>query len=158
MCAVAPGAHAFRLAMPYATQPQIVIACGGQVAFDQVFDYDGDGVADPAVIAQAQLAADGFINGYLWLRYKTVANPSGTLQMLAADEAVYYARKYKPGLGLTPEHIADHEQRMKTLEAMRKGEMRPDDPAPAASSAASKAVFVENDSAMSRENSKGSIW
>lgn len=144
--------------MPYATQPQIVIACGGQTAFDQVFDYDEDGVADVTVIAQAQTAADGLINGYLWLRYKTIESPSGTLQMLAADEAVYYARKYKPGLGLTPDHIKEHEMRLATLDAMRKGEQRPDDPAPPASSAAHKAVFVENTSHMSRKHSKGSIW
>lgn len=144
--------------MSYATQAQIVIACGGQVAFDQLFDFDGDGVADASVVAQAQTASDGLINQYLWLRYKTIANPSGTLQMLAADQAVYYARKYRPGLGLTPEHVAEHGERLKMLEAMSRGELRPDDPAPPHSSAAGKAVFVENCSPMSRKNSKGTIW
>jgi phage gp36-like protein len=144
--------------MPYATQPQIVIACGGQAAFDQLFDYDGDGVADATVIAQAQTAADALINSYLWLRYKTVDNPSPVLQMLAADEAVFYARKYRPALGVTPDDVKQQEMRIATLEKMSRGEIRPDDPAPPSSNAGNRAVFVDNCSDMSRANSKGSIW
>lgn len=144
--------------MAYSTQPQIVIACGGQTAYDQLFDYDGDGVGDSDVLAQAQAYADGLINTYLWLRYRTVASPSPVLQMLAADEAVYFARKYKPALGVTEPDEKQHESRLKTLEAMRTGAQRPDDPAPPASSAAGKAAFVESDSPMSRRRSKGVIW
>ena len=144
--------------MAYSTQAQIVIACGGQAAYDQLFDFNGDGVGDPDVLAQAQTAADALIDTYIWLRYQTVANPSPVLQMLAAHEAVYYARECRPTLGLTETEIKLHEARLATLEKMRTGALRPDDPAPPMSDAASKATFVENCSPMSRERSKGSIW
>lgn len=144
--------------MTYSTQAQVVIACGGQAAYDQLFDYDGDGTADPDVLAQAQAYADGLINTYLWLRYQTVANPSPILQMLSADETVYYTRKYKPGIGASAEDVSQHELRLKMLEAMRTGALRPDDPAPPASSAAGKAAFVESNSPLSRRRSKGVLW
>jgi phage gp36-like protein len=141
--------------MSYATQAQIVIACGGQVAFDQLFDYDGDQVADVDVIAQAQTAADALINSYL----RFVTNPSLVLQMLAADEAIYCARKYRPALGATEDDHAQHKARREMLADMRDGKIRPDEPVVVASSdAGSKAIFVENCSPMSRANSKGSIW
>jgi phage gp36-like protein len=144
--------------MSYSTQAQIVIACGGQAVYDQLFDYDGDGVGDADVLAQAQAYADGLINTYLWLRYQTVANPSPILQMLSADEAVYYAKKYKPRVGVSPDDVTQHELRLKTLESMRTGALRPDDPAPPPSSAAHKAAFVESCSPISRRRSKGVIW
>lgn len=144
--------------MPYATQDQIVIACGGQTVFDQLFDNNEDGTADADVIAQAQTAADALINSYLWTRYKTVANPSPVLQMLAAEEAVYHVRKYKPALGLSAQDIADHADRIKTLEGMSKGMIRPDVDDPAPSGNGAKAVFIENCSPMSRARSRGVIW
>ena len=141
--------------MSYATQPQIVIACGGQVAFDQLFDHNGDGAADASVVAQAQTAADSLINSYL----RFVTSPSLVLQTLAADEAVFYARKIRPALGVTADDTAQRDQRMKMLADMRDGKVRPDEPVVVASSdAGSKAVLVENCSPMSRANSKGSIW
>lgn len=139
--------------MAYTTQSQIIIAAGGQVAFDQIFDYDGDGVADADVIAQAMIAADGLIDQYLRNRYRNgIVSPSPSLQMLAADEAVYYGKKYKPALGVTAQDVEERASRLRELEAFRDGKNNPENPSPAAQEQTSKAVFVENLGAVSRRN------
>ncbi len=143
--------------MSYATESQLVIAAGGQEAFDQLIGgFDGSVGAD--VIAQAMAAADAWIDGFLRIRYATpIATPSVDLQTLAADEAIFRIRKWKNRAALTEDHTKDHAERESTLKAMGKGEIRPDDPAPSPSSAV-KSEFVENCSPMSRARSKGSIW
>ncbi len=141
--------------MAYATQILLVLHAGGQASFDQLFDFDGDGVADADAIARAQAAADGWIDQYLRLRYVTpIATPTETLKGLAADEAIYQIKKWKPALGVTPQDVEERTQRMHELEAMRDGKNRPDEPAPAKSSAV-KAEFVENCGDVSRKNLRG---
>jgi phage gp36-like protein len=141
--------------MAYATQAQIQMAAGGPERFVQLFDWDRDGVADANVIAEAQARADGWIDGFLRLRFSTpVANPSDTLVRLAADEAVYWCRKARGMNGLTPEDIQGRKDRELQLEAMRDGKLRPDEPLPAKSTAI-VATIVENCDPVSREGLKG---
>lgn len=141
--------------MAYTTQPILILHAGGQAAFDQLFDFDGDGVADPDAIARAQAAADGWIDQYLRLRYATpVAIPSETLKGIAADEAIYQVKKWKPALGVTPQDVEERTQRMRELEAMRDGKNRPDEPLPVQSTAV-RAEFVANGSDVSRDSLKG---
>lgn len=141
--------------MPYATQALLVLHCGGQATFDQLYDFNGDGVADADAIARALSAADGWIDQYLRLRYATpIAVPSETLKGISADEAIYQVKKWKPTLGVTEQDVAERTQRMHELEAMRDGKNRPDEPAPVQSSAV-RAEFVANSSAVSRDSLKG---
>jgi phage gp36-like protein len=137
--------------MAYATQEQIQIAAGGAAALLQLADFDNDGVIDADVIARAQVTADGLIDGYLRIRYVTpIASPTATLTGLAADEAVYQIRKWR-NMANSPENLKEREQRISELEAMGKGIIRPDGPAPAKSDAV-RAVWIPNCSPMSRKN------
>lgn len=140
--------------MPYATEAQLVIAAGGQQSFDQLIaSFDGSLAAN--VIAQARAAADSWIDGFLRSRYATpVANPSADLQTLSADEAIFRARKWKNAAALTEDHRKDHDERESLLKAMARGEVRPDEPAPAQSTAVA-AEFIENSSAVSRSELEG---
>ncbi len=139
--------------MPYATQAQIQLAAGGEKSFIDLADWDGDNVADAVVVAEAQERADGWIDGYLRLRYATpIATPSATLIRLAADEAVYWIKSSRSMAG---EHdIKRRTEREHEMGMMRDGKLRPDEPLPTKSTA-TRSVFVENDSEVSRETLKG---
>jgi phage gp36-like protein len=140
--------------MPYATQAQLVIAAGGLEAFNQLFDsFEGSTAAD--VIAQSQAAADGWIDGFLRMRFATpIASPPLTIQILAAEESVYCARKWRSRAAITEDQHKDHEAREATLKAIASGSIRPDEPAPAQSTAV-RAEFVTNSGAVSREKLEG---
>lgn len=139
--------------MAYATQTEIQMAAGGTDRFLSLTDWNGDGSVDADVVTEAQSRADGWIDGYLRLRYSTpIANPSATLARLAADEAVYWMRKSRGMLG--EQDIEQRKERERELEAMRDGKLRPDEPTPAKSSAV-VAVVVENCNPVSRSGLKG---
>jgi phage gp36-like protein len=141
--------------MAYATQAQMQLAAGGEERFLALTDWDGDGAIDAPVVAEAQKRADGWIDGYLRLRYATpLTTPSETIIRLAADEAVYWLRKSRTMVG--PEDATARKEREVEMEMMRDGKLRPDEPSPVKSTAV-KSVIVENTSAMSRCNLKG-IW
>jgi phage gp36-like protein len=137
--------------MSYTTQDRLVVAAGGATKLAQLADFEGDGTGIDDVIARALAAADGWIDGYLRIRYATPIDiPSETLKGIADDEALYQIRKWRSALSLTEQDTTQRTQRIHELEAMQKGTMRPDDPAPARSSAASKAMWVPNTSPVSR--------
>lgn len=147
--------------MAYATQDQIRLAAGGSSTggasdrFVELADWNGDDIVDPDVIAEAQLRADGWIDGYLRQRYATpIATPSDTLIRLAADECVYWLRSKRQVL--TQADLDERKDRERQLELMRDGKLRPDDPLPPKSTAVSSAV-VELGGCFSRDDLKG-IW
>lgn len=142
--------------MTYASQDQIQLAAGGSDRFTSLTDWDGDGTPDPGVIAEAQARADGWLDGYLRQRYSTpIAAPTDTLQRLAADECVYWLRSKRGMLG--PEDIEQRKEREREMEKYRKGELRPDEPLPAKSSAVVSAIVPNGSCEVSRDSLKG-IW
>lgn len=141
--------------MTYALQSHLAFAAGGDVHVLALTDWDGDGTIDVGVVAEALARADGWIDGFLRLRYTTpIATPSDTLIRIAADEAVYWLRCKRNML--TPEHVIERKDRERQLEEMRDGKLRPDEPLPAKSTAVA-ATFVENDHPVSRRGMRG-IW
>lgn len=133
--------------MPYASQAEIALSVGGDARLVELADFDNDGVADAAVIARAQAAADGFIDPFLRVRYATpIASPSPSLVRLAADHAVYEMKKWRGGL--TEMDLKDLENRERELKDYSKGLRRPDEPLPAKSSATRSAWVDRNDSEM----------
>lgn len=140
--------------MPYATQTQIQLAAGGAERLVQLADWDNDGVVDAAVIAEAQNAADGWIDSYARSRFATpIASPSSTLVRVAAEEAVYWLRKQR-GL-ITDDHRSDHEERERWCKDLAAGRVRPDEPLPAQSTAVRSAWVSNDDNEISREKLKG---
>lgn len=147
--------------MAYATQDQIRLAAGGSSPagpsdrFVELADWNGDGAVDADVIAEAQLRADGWIDGYLRLRYATpIATPSDTLIRIAADECVYWMRSKKQQL--SQEDMEERKNREHQLEAMAAGKIRPDEPLPLKSSAVTSTV-VDLGGCITREGLKG-MW
>lgn len=139
--------------MPYASTTDIQHAAGGADRLVQLADWDSDGVADAAVITAVQAEADGWIDGYLRLRYATpIESPTSTLVQLAAAECVYRLRRRRQVS--TPEDVQEHEERRVQLVDMGKGVVRPSDPAPAKSDAVRSQVCVNNRDE-SRETLKG---
>lgn len=141
--------------MGYASQTELEMAAGGADRLRDLADWDGDGVVDLAVIAEAITRADGFIDGYLRMRYATpIASPSDTLKRLSADEAIYWMRRSR---GMVSEQEFDqYRERVKILEQLRDGTLRPDDPLPPKSSAV-RSAWVANTSDTSRDGTKG-MW
>lgn len=136
--------------MSYATIADLTLAAGGEVKLVALFDEDLDGVADADLLARAQAAADGLLDGHLRLKLGLAeleylrANPTTTISSLAADEAVYWRKK---ALGMaTPEDIDARKERERQLALIRAGQFRPAD-APKAQ----RAVFIENDTEFSRK-------
>jgi phage gp36-like protein len=143
--------------MAYAAQADIEFAAGGADRFKELADWNGDGTVDADVVTRAQTTADGWINGYLRLRFSTpIASPSATLKLIAADEAVFQIRKARGLVAITTEDLDQRTQRISELEAMRDGKVRPDEPNPAPSTAI-RAVFHDNEDDLSREGLKG-MW
>ncbi|HWU91601.1 MAG TPA: phage protein Gp36 family protein [Kofleriaceae bacterium] len=141
----------------YATQADLDFAAGGAARFREATDWDGDGQVDAAVVASAQTAADGWIDSYLRLRYSTpIPTPSATLRLLAARETLYQIKASRGLVAITKEDIDERAQRIRELEAMRDGKLRPDEPPPAPSTAI-RATFVANCDDLSREGTKG-MW
>ncbi len=143
--------------MPYATQAQIQIAAGGADKLVQLADWDHDGVVDADVLAQAQAAADGWIDGYARSRFATpIAVPSSTLIRVAAEEAVYWMRKQRSML--SEDDRKDHEERERWCKDLSAGRVRPDEPLPAQSTAVQSAwVDRPDEQPVSRERLQG-FW
>src|SRR5688572_8018645 len=127
--------------MSYATDAEIQHAAGGATRLTELADWNGDGIADIAEIAEAAKKADGWIDGFLRIRFATpIANPSATLKQIAADETVYRLKTAKSTMGLTQADIDSRTDRMRQLELMGKGVIRPDEPLPAQSTAVKSAI------------------
>jgi phage gp36-like protein len=139
--------------MAYATQQQIQIAAGGSAKLIELTDQEGTSAVDAAVLAEAQAKADGWINGYLRLRYAIPVTPlsvegQATLSRLAADETVYqllFARRL-----LADQDMKARADRELELGEYRDGKRRLDEPMPMASSA-TPAQYVEYCGPMSRK-------
>lgn len=139
--------------MPYASQTEIQHAAGGAERLIQLADWDADGVIDAAVIAEAQEKSDAWIDQYLRMRYGSpVANPSATLRGYAAEQAVYWMKQARSMVG--PDEQKQLENRQAQLVAMSKGEIRPDEPLPAKSTAV-RPSFRERGGDVSRDKLKG---
>lgn len=143
--------------MAYATQADLDFAAGGAERWLQLTDWNDDTVADASVVSAAQAAADGWIDGYLRMRYATpIASPSATLRLLSAREVIYQIKASRGTVAITKEDLDERTQRIEELKAMRDGKLRPDEPLPTPSTAV-RAVFIENDDDLSREGLKG-MW
>lgn len=143
--------------MPYATQTDLEVAAGGAERFVQLADWDGDGVADEAVIAYAIAAADSFVDSFGAIAGQTPIDPvtSPILASVAADEAVYLIRE-KRGL-MSERDIAAREKRIEWLTLWRKGTVRPTGSAETDRATANKSAWVASTADNSREGTKG-FW
>lgn len=144
--------------MPYADQPKLEAAAGGAERFLALTDWDGDGVIDASVVADAQVSADGWIDGFIPEQYSPpVANPSEALKELAAAEAIYRIRTKRDMAG--PAEIEQRKERERYLEMIRSGRVRPD-ALTAIKSAPVRSGIVQMDGdgahgGLSRRNTKG---
>jgi phage gp36-like protein len=141
--------------VPYADQNAIQLAAGGSDRLVELADYDGDGNVDAAVIAEVQAAADGWFDSYFALRYAVpLEAPSRTTVQMAAEECVFRLKRRR-GM-VTDDDAKAHEERELWLARCSKGQVRPDDPAPAKSSAV-KSQIVESESCFSRSSLRGTF-
>lgn len=86
--------------MPYATLEDIVERAGSAEVLD-IADRDGDGIADPGVIAAALATAGQTIDGYLGVRFQL---PLAAVPPLVAKWAVSIARYHLHRDG-PPDHV-----------------------------------------------------
>lgn len=141
--------------MPYATTSQIQIAAGGAPRFVELFDWDGDTIADAAVVAQIVAEVDAWIDSYAGRRFAVpIATPTQALTLVAAEEVVYRGLAKRGMAG--PEHHQAHDARRAWLVDLAAGRIVPSEPEPAAASSIVTA-WVERDSedVVSREALKG---
>lgn len=138
--------------MPYATSAQIQVAAGGAAKLVEIFDWDKDGVADAAVIADLQAKVDAWIDSFAGKRFAVpMASPSIALQQLSAEEVVYRGKR-----GLVSEYDTDqHKERLSWLEAVAAGKVVPCDPPPAPASTVRSAWVARDTDDVSREKLKG---
>lgn len=140
--------------MPYTTQPDLEAAAGGASRFTELADWDGDNVADAAIVARAQAEADGWIDSHL-RRFSAAdlaalrANPTDTIKRIAGAETIFWIREKRTTI--TREDLDLREDRERQLKAMRLDDLRVSD------TKTSRAEFVENCSPVSRVGSKG-MW
>lgn len=131
---------------PYATQAQIELAAGGAARLLQIADWDGNGTADPTVIAWAQLTADALIDGHSMMRFEALLTAGGavvdTAAMLAANEAVYQLRRAR-GQASEADDLAAA-SRLEIYRAIADGTFRPSEPVPDASSSPAS-EWIERD-------------
>lgn len=136
--------------MPYATTDDLVHAAGGDDRYVQLFDWDGDEVADVRVIERAQLLVDGKIDGYARKRFATpIANPSATLRAFAAELVVHETRKIRGVIGDAEAQAAERSHRQ-WLEDLAAGKVSPSDPEPTRSPNSTVSI-VANESDFSRD-------
>lgn len=140
--------------MPYTTQQDLDDAAGGADRFRQLADFDGDGVADAAMVARLQAEADGWIDAHL-RRFSAAdlaslrAAPTATIKGLAAAEVIFRMLEKRRTIG--DEDLELRKQRAEQLRDMRADELRPADTKTA------RARFVDNEDDVSREGTKG-MW
>lgn len=139
--------------MPYTTQQDLEHAAGGFDRLVQLADWDGDGVPDATVLADAQAGADGFIDAHL-RRFSAAdlaalrASPTATIVRLAAKEAIFQIREARPA-SLTEDDIKLRDQRIEELRDMRADKLRAQD------YKTPRAKFIENDGDFSRKKFDG---
>jgi phage gp36-like protein len=115
-----------------------------------VADRDGDGQADPDVVAQAVADADAEIDAYLAARYQLPLSTVPTvLKRLAADLLMY--RLATTADLLTEEKRQRYEDAVKLLDRISKGSVSLGLAAPPSSSAGS-AVRIGPDRRMTRDS------
>lgn len=140
--------------MPYTTQNDLDDAAGGAARFVELADFDGDGAADAAMVARAQDAADGFVDAHL-RKFSPAdlaalrVSPTATIKRIAADETIFRLREQRRQVG--QDDRDSQKLRKEELEAMRADQLRPAD------TKTPRARFVDNDSDVSREGTKG-MW
>jgi hypothetical protein len=140
--------------MAYTTQQDLDDAAGGSARFVELADFDGDGAADAAMVARCQAAADGFVDQHL-RKYSPAdlaalrATPTATIKRIAADEAIFRLREQRRQI--SEDDRKSQELRRDELRALGADEIRPADTKTA------RARFVENESDVSREGTKG-MW
>jgi hypothetical protein len=140
--------------MSYATQSDLELAAGGAVRFVQLTDWDGDGTADAGVIAQAQAAADGLVDSHL-RRFSPGdlaalrATPTDTIKRIAAAEAIFWVLEKRRAI--TKDDLDLRALRITELTDMRADKLR------AADEKTPRATFIDNDSDVSRDGTKG-MW
>lgn len=93
--------------MAYATIDDLELIAGGEDPVIELADYDGDQVADAAVVARAIANADAWINGFARRLYgarlpfgdaAAVAaedQPPPAIRQLAAEEALYQLKTWR---------------------------------------------------------------
>lgn len=139
--------------MAYIDTDDLELAAGGAARLIEIADIDGDGVADPEVLAGAITAADGWIDGYLRVRFATpIAAPTATVKAQIADEAIHWI--YKRRRMVTEQDVLDKTARDLWARAIADGKLRPDEPNPAPSTAI-RSAFRTSSRAVSRETLKG---
>lgn len=73
----------------YASISKLITVCGGRVKFDELFDLNGDGVADDVFVEQALRAANADIDQYAAKRFHV---PFATVTDTISDKAAECAR------------------------------------------------------------------
>jgi phage gp36-like protein len=108
--------------MSYCTQADITNSGLSSAELVRLSDDNGDGVADPAVVAKAIADADAEIDGYLGARYTIpVAPVPALLTKLAAAIAAWNLYGHR---GLANERRQkDYEEAIATLRRLARGEM-----------------------------------
>jgi len=140
--------------MAYATSAEITIAAGGAERLVQLMDWDSDGVADAAVIAQLQTEVDAWIDSYAGRRFAVpIAAPTGALRLHAAEEVIYRARLKRGGVG--EEHAQAHTDRVAWLEGIARGHVVPSEPQPAPATSVRSVWITRDENEVSREKLKG---
>lgn len=121
--------------MPYATTTELQIAAGGARRLVELFDWDGDNVADVAVmeqflaIAQSEADANLIAGGHAVPLAAVPLHIAGIVARMACFHALAARRQ------LTEDDLKVHEIDIAALKAYRAGETFPGmDPQPAASS------------------------
>jgi phage gp36-like protein len=139
--------------MAYITTDDLELAAGGAVRLVEIADIDGDGVADPEVLASAISGAQGWIDGYLRARFATpLVSPTPTVKEQVADEGIY--RIIRRRRMLSDQDVVDKTARDVWARDVADGKIRPDEPNPAPSSAI-RSAFRASTRAVSRETLKG---
>lgn len=139
--------------MPYATTTQIQIAAGGSERFVQLFDWDGDTVADSAVVAQIQAEVDAWIDSYAGRRFAVpISAPSSVLVAHSAAEVVYRAQQRRGMASDTDRE--QHESRLAWLRDLAGGRVVPSEPQPTAATSV-RSGWVDRTDGLTRDGLKG---
>lgn len=144
--------------MPYSTESDVRLACGGAEQLRQVSDQNGDGYVDDDVIARAISRADGLIDKHMAKQWAVpFTNPViEDVRNLSAELAAYFLRSWK-GM-LTEADVTAHKLHLAELEALAKGDTVPTDPPPApASTRIDKSSTRPSSMAVSRRALRG-FW
>ena len=109
--------------MAYATPQDLTDAAGGAVRFAQLSDQDNTGASDTTAVANAQAAAEGFMNAYLERYVLPLTSPTPEVRRLAAEETIY---RLKVAQGSVSDmDIEMRKERERQLVAYRNGTLRP---------------------------------